>query len=307
MYKRALFSTLLFFALSCFLLPGCSGKKTQPDHSGPPRDNIPDVLTPSADGAVTYGNEYAVIDASHTAEGYVMVNYTGQNEKVKLQILTPDQKEYTYLLSGRDVFSSFPLSAGDGTYTVQVLENIEGDSYALCLSQEIEVTIKDEFNPFLYPNQYVNFTSESAAVAKGAELSKGCYSDLEVIQNVYSYVTENISYDTQKANSVTYGYLPVVDDTLSSGTGICFDYAALMSAMLRSQGIPTKLEVGYAGEALHSWISTYVDDIGWVDNIIEFDGTSWELLDPTLAANNSKKDIKKYIGDGANYTLKYSY
>lgn len=54
--------------------------------------------------------------------------------------------------------------------------------------------------------------------------------------------------------------------------------------MLRSQGIPTKLEVGYVGEVYHAWISCYVDETGWVDNIIEFDGKDWSLLDPSLGA-----------------------
>ena len=71
--------------------------------------------------------------------------------------------------------------------------------------------------------------------------------------------------------------LPNVDETLKTGKGICFDYAALMTSMLRSQRIPTKLEVGYAGETYHAWISTYVDDKGWVDDIIEFDGKDWQL------------------------------
>lgn len=102
------------------------------------------------------------------------------------------------------------------------------------------------------------------------------------MQNIYNFVIKNISYDEEKAQNVSYGYLPNVDDTLASGTGICFDYAALMTAMLRSQNIPTKLEVGYSGDTYHAWISTYVDDKGWVDNIIEFDlgipGRSWILL-----------------------------
>lgn len=80
-----------------------------------------------------------------------------------------------------------------------------------------------------------------------------------------------------------------------------------MSAMLRSQGIPTKLEVGYVGEVYHAWISCYVDEIGWVDNIIEFDGKNWSLIDPTLGANNKKSDVKKYIGNGHNYLVKYTY
>jgi transglutaminase-like putative cysteine protease len=236
-----------------------------------------------------------------------MAAYKADCEKVRIQITTPDATTYTYVLPQGGSYQTFPLSGGDGRYQIQVLENISGDSYAVVLSQEVDVQIENEFLPYLYPNQYVNFTADSKAVAKGAELSEDAYSDLDVVNNIYHYVIENITYDTEKAESVTYGYLPDVDETLASGTGICFDYASLMSCMLRSQGIPTKLEVGYSGDALHSWISTYIDEIGWVDNIIEFDGESWQLLDPTLAANNDASSVGKYIGDGTNYTLKYTY
>ena len=67
------------------------------------------------------------------------------------------------------------------------------------------------------------------------------------------------------------------------------------------------LEVGYSGDVYHAWISCYVDEIGWVDNIIEFDGKNWSIMDPTLAANNSASDVKKYVGNGKNYVTKYTY
>ena len=118
---------------------------------------------------------------------------------------------------------------------------------------------------------------------------------------------KNIKYDKEKANNVQYGYVPDPDQTLNDKTGICFDYAYLTCAMLRSQGIPTKLEVGYVGEVYHAWISCYVDETGWIDNIIEFDGKDWSLLDPTLGANNKSKDVKKYIGEGSKYIVKYTY
>ena len=89
--------------------------------------------------------------------------------------------------------------------------------------------------------------------------------------------------------------------------GICFDYASLMTALLRSQGIPTKLMVGYSGTVYHAWISVYLEETGWVDNVIQFNGTSWSLMDPTLAASNSATDVKKYIGTGENYTVCYWY
>lgn len=275
--------------------------------SGPPRDNTPKVRVPKADGDISYGTNIVTIDASHTNQGYVMVRYSGSNPKVKLQIRTPDGNTYTYLLSQDKKYEAFPLSEGNGTYSLTIYENVSGDMYSTAFSQDITAEIKDEFLPFLYPNQYVWFTSDSKAVAKGSELVANAHSDLEAVEAIYDYVIKNISYDESKAANVTYGYLPVVDETLESGTGICFDYASLMSAMLRSQDIPTRLEVGYAGDAYHAWISIYLKEKGWVDGIIEFDGSSWTLMDPTFAASNSADALQEYIGDGTNYQLKYSY
>ena len=80
-----------------------------------------------------------------------------------------------------------------------------------------------------------------------------------------------------------------------------------MTAMLRSQRIPAKLQVGYAGETYHAWISVYTEEDGWLDNVIQFDGNTWQLLDPTFASNNERSEVAEYVGDGDNYLLKYSY
>ena len=307
--KYRLHLSYLLIAIFCLLLGGCSGSSSasRKEHSDPPRDSTPKVLTPSADGVTVYQNDFASIDASNTSQGYVMVKYNGTNEKVKLQITCPDQSCYTYLISDRGAYDTFPLTAGNGSYALQVLENVAGDTYTVSLAQSINVSIEDEFLPFLYPNQYVNFHTDSKAVSKGSDLAKDTYSDLDVVQNIYNYVIKNISYDTEKAQNVSYGYVPDVDDTLSSKKGICFDYAALMTSMLRSQNIPTKLEVGYSGDAYHAWISTYIDDKGWVDDIIQFDGDTWQIMDPTLAATNDSAAVKKYVGDGSHYVVKYTY
>mgnify|MGYP000902170896 FL=1 len=307
--KYRLHLSYLLIAIFCLLLGGCSGSSSasRKEHSGPPRDSTPKVLTPSADGVTVYQNDFASIDASNTSQGYVMVKYNGTNEKVKLQITCPDQSCYTYLISDRGAYDTFPLTAGNGSYALQVLENVAGDTYTVSLAQSINVSIEDEFLPFLYPNQYVNFHTDSKAVSKGRDLAKDTYSDLDVVQDIYNYVIKNISYDTEKAQNVSYGYVPDVDDTLSSKKGICFDYAALMTSMLRSQNIPTKLEVGYSGDAYHAWISTYIDDKGWVDDIIQFDGDTWQIMDPTLAATNDSAAVKKYVGDGSHYVVKYTY
>ena len=293
----------------CILSFGCSQSEQMQTPKGELRDNTPVVLEPSADRELFFESETITLDASHTSDGYIMVQYHGTNEKTKFQILAPNDVDYTYAISNIDSFHVFPLPGGTGTYQVRLLESVSADTnkYAIVFNQDLEVSIADEFEPFLRTNHYVNFSSESISVAKAKTLASDCYSDLDVINNVYHYVTQEIKYDTVKAQNLQSGYTPDPDETLRTGTGICFDYASLMSAMLRSQQIPTRLEVGYAGDVYHAWISCYVDEIGWVDNIISFDGEHWSLLDPTLAANNSSSDVQEFIGDGSNYLIKYTY
>ena len=273
-------------------------------NAGGTRDNTPVCYVPTASGVTVYSNALAEIDASNTAEGYIMVNYKGTNQKVKLQMTGSNGVTYTYTLSGG--YETFPLSAGSGSYKVAVYENVSGNQYAVAISQTINANITNPNGPYLYPNQYVNFNAGSQVVAKAKQLAEGCSTDLDVVTKVYNYAT-TITYDYNKANSVQSGYVPNPDTIMANGTGICLDYASVMASMLRSQGIPTRLEVGYAGNAYHAWISTYITDIGWVNGVIEFDGTNWSLMDPTFAASASDATLKNFIGDGTNYKTKYIY
>ena len=311
-YCASLFFLLLIllFGSSC-LLTGCSGgtsskaeanaghsDSSDADGSGQKRADAYASLVPTASGETYYGDDSVSIDASNISDGYVMIRYTDRSEKAKAQITIPDGTVYTYTIKGSD-YNTFPLTGGNGDYTLKVYEWVVDNSYALAFSKDLSVSLSDEFKPFLYPNQYVWFTGDSQVVALGRELSDQSADDLDYVQNSYYYVIRNISYDTD--------YVPDIDTILEEKKGICFDYASLMAALLRSQSIPTKLEVGYSGEAYHAWISVYLTESGWVDNIIEFDGKDWVLMDPTLAANNSSKAVAKYIGDGSKYTVKYSY
>lgn len=306
---RFFLSFSLLFILSG-VLSGCSGGGQTPSTASSgekqQRGDRYAALVPTASGETCYGDDTVSIDASHTSDGYVMVQYTGHAEKTKLQITIPDGTVYTYTIKGSD-YGTFPLTGGNGDYKLNVYEWVVDNSYALAFSQDITVTLSDEFKPFLYPNQYVWFTEDSQIVALGRELSGQSADDLDYVQNSYYYVIQNISYDNDKAENTPTDYIPDIDTILADKKGICFDYASLMAALLRSQSIPTKLEVGYSGEAYHAWISVYLTETGWVDNIIEFNGKDWVLMDPTLAANNSSKAVAKYIGDGSKYTVKYSY
>lgn len=264
------------------------------------------VLQPEATGEEETRTADAVVDHSNTEDGYVMVCFTGVTEtRLKVRIQGP-KTLYTYNLPQQE-WTVFPLSDGDGSYTVAVYENTGGSKYAKVMTAEFPVTLADEFAPFLRPNQYVNYTDAVNSVALGAELCLGLDHPLEKVAVVYDYVVDNLSYDYDKAATVKSGYLPVLDQVLEEKTGICFDYASLMTAMLRSQDVPCKLVVGYAGSTYHAWISVWTEDNGWIDGAIFFDGHSWHRMDPTFASSSERsEEIMDFIENG-NYTVKYLY
>jgi len=97
-----------------------------------------------------------------------------------------------------------------------------------------------------------------APIKKAASLTKGKTASQKV-KAVYKWVVAKINYDRKK--NPPAGYVPSITQTYSSKKGICYDFAALFAAMLRSQGVPTKLVKGYADKVsgYHAWNEVYVN------------------------------------------------
>ncbi|MBR4292425.1 MAG: transglutaminase domain-containing protein [Clostridia bacterium] len=272
-----------------------------------PEIAIFDIPTAEASGIKEKRNSMAVIDYSNVGDGYVMAEYLADTDKkLKVQVKGPTTT-YTYNVSPGK-WEILPLSDGNGSYKVTVYQNASGTKYANVLSASFDVTLKDEFAPFIRPNQYVSYSAESKAVKKAAEITAGVKDNLKKVEIIYDFVVDYLEYDKEKATNVKSGYLPDLDEIFMSKKGICFDYAAMMTAMLRSQNVPTKLVVGYAGSAYHAWISVWSEHDGWIDGAIFFDGSSWQRMDPTFASSaNKSESIMEYIGNGKNYSEKYLY
>ena len=302
--KRVIYQALLTLVL-LLVCTGCGvGSKIAKQD---PYLWVAQVLKPVAEGTEVIEEEAFKLDISDRDKGYTVASYDGNSEKVNIQLTGPDGIVYKYFVTGEDGETVLPLTGGDGTYALEVYENIADDQYSALLNDTFDVSLESEFLPFLYPNQYVNFTEDSKAVKLAETLAEKATDDLEVLQNIFQYVTENITYDYAKAENVAYGYLPDIDETLESKTGICFDYAALMCAMLRCRGIPAKLDIGYTNNGIyHAWISTYLKDKGWVDNVVEFDGDSWQLMDPTMISEaKTQAEKKQVMKDSRDYMVQY--
>lgn len=268
---------------------------------------VPTSVSAEAAGELVKKNSYAEIDYSGAESGYVMVRYLAATEqRLKVQLSGPTTK-YTYNLTP-ETWETFPVSDGSGEYRISIFRNVEGNKYAAVLSLTVKIELESEFAPFLHSNQYVDYDAAPETVAMAEELLADTDKTVEKVALIYDYVISNLSYDKEQAATVKSGYLPVLDEVLEKKSGICFDYAALMTGMLRSNGIPCKLVVGYAGTAYHAWISVWTEESGWIDGAIFFDGESWQRMDPTFASSaGASEEIMRYIGDGANYSAKYFY
>lgn len=229
---------------------------------------------PEASGTVVYEAEGVTIDASNAGQGYVMIKCEPTQKRLKAKISTGTQAYY-YDLPGDDTYCVYPLQMGNGVYSVRVLEQAEGDLYAVRYGVEIDVTLAEGTVPFIYPNQYVWFNALSEVVTLTDALAEEESDDAAVSQTCYRFVLDHLTYDAQKAETVETGYLSDADETLSSGTGICFDYSVLLAAMLRSQGIPARVVVGTVlpEKYYHAWNSVYIDgEWVWLDATL--DGTA---------------------------------
>lgn len=296
----------LFFVWLLFgiLLAGCGNSPSSDEE--PPVYSPARVLTPEAPGKKTLGSSPLILDISNQDQGYLTAESDSDDSRMNIQLTAPSGVVYSYFLEP-DEQTVLPFSEGSGEYLITCYQQVDGNQYAALYTETLTIKLQNEFLPFLYPNQYVDFSSKSEACKLAASLVKEDMTDIDILKTFYTYVTSHISYDYDKADSVEAGYLPDVDDTLSTGTGICFDYAALTTAMLRSQDIPCKLQIGYSGDVKHAWIDVYIRSRGWVTKAVSFDGDTWKLMDPTFDANSDGDEaIQEYIGDESNYTVQFT-
>lgn len=273
----------------------------------PAAPSPPQINPVSSPGTSTFTAENIVFDYSNAGKGYVSVDYSGTTRLKLLLKLGSSQFDFD-IYPGRGV-QYITLAQGSGTYTVEIYEMLDSGKFINSVNETFTANIADEITMFTYRNFYVEFGSDSACVAKASEVCAGCTSALDKIAAVFRYVTDNITYDKQKAATVTSGYIPDPDKVLAAKTGICFDYASLTAAMLRSQGVPTRLVTGYASPNIyHAWNEVYTPETGWITVEIQLDGTGFKRIDATFYASAAnKQSFADYIANSSNYSNVYVY
>ena len=284
---------------------GSSAPQSSDTTSGAAFSPVESVDSPKFDEAVAVSENDGSIDVSSVSKGIVMAHAVSPS-RLKF-VVQCGEMTYAYDLPGDDTPITCPINMGDGTYTFSIMRNTGGNNYVETTSTTTDVKLESEFIPFSVPNLYCNYNDSSDCVAKARELVASAENEGDAVKAVCTYIIDNVDYDTAKAEQLsgTSGYVPNPDDTYATNKGICFDYASLGAAMLRSVGIPTKIITGYVSpeDLYHAWIMVYIDG-SWSSAKFSVNPQSWSRVDLTFAADSSTVGL---VGDGKTYTERYVY
>lgn len=217
--------------------------------------------------------------------GVVKVQLDALSETKILLLVEKDGVRYTYPIVDTDI-NQFPLQLGNGDYTVRIMQNTTGNSYKELSKANVTLDLVNSNSVFLESIQDIEFNDASLAVIKAKSLTKGLTTDEAKVEAIYNYVTQNYKYDYDKAKTVSSGYFPNVDAIYASKLGICYDYASLVAAMLRSVDVPTKLVKGYSTptkDVYHAWNEVFV-------------GGEWKVIDTTVDSGyvQTNKSVNMY-------------
>ncbi len=151
----------------------------------------------------------------------------------------------------------------------------------------------------IYTKEDKNWESQNQQIreiARDLQSKNNNLNILDLIRDNYDFVIEHLEYDREKADGANerLGALRA----LQSKQGVCMEYADLLIAILRAQGIPARAAFGYGNDPLveetenrvgHQWVQVWYPDYGWLS------------IDPTWGETG-----REYIGGDLDHLLWYT-
>jgi transglutaminase-like putative cysteine protease len=219
------------------------------------------------------------VSISHTAVH--LMPREGRNQRVLEHHLTvAPAPEATF--SHKDYFgnevTSFSIHEPHRTLSISAASLIEldpGDAIEPCLTPAWEEARAEKWRrgeghplkayQFVFPSPRITPAPEFAAYAATSFPSGRPF--LEAAADLCHRIYTEFQYDQQATTVATS-----VAEVLESKRGVCQDFAHLMIACLRSQGLAARYVSGYltncaliGGQASHAWVSVFFPGLGWLD------------------------------------------
>lgn len=178
----------------------------------------------------------------------------------------------TRLDADGNVLAEYNLAAYQKlTVVVQLEGQVNYRDYNLAKSGTAKDIPSDLVANYTKATHYWQTTGDVAAAAKS--VTKPEAKVVDNVHAIYRYVIDKLTYNNDKIKfNVRQGAFKAL---INPQNAICLEYADLMIAMLRSQGIPARMVVGYAyagsiksspavADSLHAWVEAYVPNLGWM-------------------------------------------
>lgn len=249
------------------------------------------------------------------------------SQEVFINSITPAPTG-TSLDSDGNIWATFSVPANTKT-TVQtdILAKIKYLQYDLSKSGTKADIPSDLIARYTGSTKY--WQSNNPTIQKKAkELTEGKKTVAEQVQAINNYVIDTLSYNSDKIKyNVRQGAVQAIADP---NNVVCLEYSDLTIALLRSAGIPARMPIGYGysgnlkssssvADSLHSWVETYVPNIGWMNvdptwgekfnnfgysDLDHFAFALWGADDsqPVAIQNNARETDYQY----ENTTLRYT-
>lgn len=249
-----------------------------------------------------YQNDYAKININTASEGYVEVtSLMKEAEDITVSLVSSKKneqgknaafgygsliKEYKNANFNGICTLKVPLTYGNGKYNISMMSYLNsGSTGFMCKKAEVEVNISNvsDTKAFLMSTDEVYFNSNMQFIKKAKELCVGAKDNFEKVIRINEWLISYMSY--KETDYTAQGlYICDLERKYKQKTGVCYDYAIIFAAMLRSQGIPCKAVFGYLYDVGHVWNQVYVPGNGKIqnDSVTALEGNKWCYVEPQL-------------------------
>lgn len=230
------------------------------------------------------GASFAEVLTDKLDKGIVGVNFSDASGKIYRVLIvkgsdTQNKVSYPFFANGKTEY--FPLTQGNGDYTVSLLLNQGGNKYSYVEQKGVTLNLADPSVVYLNSVQNIKWSGDDEAIKYAMTLTKDQNTAKAAFDMFYKYMTEKVIYDFNKASSVKSDYVPSISKTFVDSKGICYDYSSMLAAFMRSRGFATRLVKGYTTnvEGYHAWNEVLIDG-------------QWMIVDTTLDAGMKKFDVQ---------------
>jgi transglutaminase-like putative cysteine protease len=155
-----------------------------------------------------------------------------------------------------------------------------------------------EVEQYLSPSDKIE-SDNNLIIDKSIEIVKGITNPYLKAKKIFDFTYIYMNYDLNKGNKSALS-------AINTKVGVCEDYARLMTALLRSQGIPSRTVSGYripndeqsvnltTNNYNHMWVEFYINEYGWIP------------ADPTITFTGKKRQVNDNFASLKNYYIPLS-